>query len=354
MRILSLCIFICFVGISSLLQSQNLVPDSSFESTYRMPTKKENSLTCTKDWMSPTEGASDYYHKNCKRHAGVPRNIFGRQKPHSGIAYAGICVRTNFIEYVQTKLTDTLIKDHEYLVEFYVCKAERSIGSVKEFGVLFTSKMTWGISNKGIEANPDVEFIKPSGYKKKDTWMKFSAVYRANGDEAAFILGPFKNSKSKRFRGLAHYYIDDVSIYPINEQADTAIQAIQPEIQMEEFLPSIGRTIRLENVFFSTNESTLLPNSFAELDQLVNYLKEEPNANIHISGHTDNTGSEELNFALSEARAAAVANYLSSKNILSTRISYSGHGSEMPISSNDTEEGKQQNRRVEFVIDFKN
>jgi outer membrane protein OmpA-like peptidoglycan-associated protein len=55
---------------------------------------------------------------------------------------------------------------------------------------------------------------------------------------------------------------------------------------------------------------------------------------------------------LSEARAAAVANYLSTKNILSTRISFSGHGSEMPIASNDTNEGKQQNRRVEFTINF--
>jgi outer membrane protein OmpA-like peptidoglycan-associated protein len=233
-----------------------------------------------------------------------------------------------------------------------VCKAERSIGSVKEFGVLFTSKMTWGLTNKGILASPHIEFIKPSGYKKKDTWMKFSAVYKANGDEAAFILGPFKNSKSKRFRGFAHYYIDDVSIYPINVPVDIAMQAIEPEIHKEEFLPSIGRTIRLENVFFSTNESTLLPNSYTELDQLVNYLKEEPKANIHISGHTDNTGNEELNFALSEARAAAVANYLSTKNILSTRISFSGHGSEMPIASNDTNEGKQQNRRVEFTINF--
>jgi outer membrane protein OmpA-like peptidoglycan-associated protein len=347
-------IILVLIGVSTQLKSQNLVPDSSFESVHRLPTKKENSLTCTKDWMSPTEGASDYYHNDSKRHTGVPRNVFGRQKPHTGNAYAGICVRTNFIEYVQTKLTDTLIKDQEYLVEFYVCKAERSIGSVKEFGVLFTPKMTWGLTNKGILASPQIEFLKPSGYRKKDTWMKFSAIYKANGDEAAFILGPFKNSNSKRFRGFAHYYIDDVSIYPLNERADTAIQPIEPEIQEEEFLPSTGRTIRLGNVFFSTNESSLLPNSYKELDQLVGYLKEEPNANIHISGHTDNTGNEEHNFALSEARAEAVANYLSSKNISETRISFSGHGSEMPIASNDTEEGKQQNRRVEFVIDFKN
>ena len=352
MRILQIVNILVLLGFSIHLKSQNLVPDSSFESVHRLPTKKENSLTCTKDWMSPTEGASDYYHNDSKRHTGVPRNVFGRQKPHTGNAYAGICVRTNFIEYVQTKLTDTLIKDQEYLVEFYVCKDERSIGSVKEFGVLFTSKMTWGLTNKGILASPHIEFLKPSGYKKKDTWMKFSAVYKANGDEAAFILGPFKNSKSKRFRGFAHYYIDDVSIYPINVPVDIAMQAIEPEIHKEEFLPSIGRTIRLENVFFSTNESTLLPNSYTELDQLVNYLKEEPKANIHISGHTDNTGNEELNFALSEARAAAVANYLNTKNILSTRISFSGYGSEIPIASNDTDKGKQQNRRVEFTINF--
>jgi OmpA-OmpF porin, OOP family len=94
-----LALLLIYLFFTSLLtKAQNLVPDSSFEKAHRLPTKKDNSLTCTTNWMSPTNGASDYYHKKGKSHAGVPRNIFGKQKPHSGDAYAGICVRTNFIE----------------------------------------------------------------------------------------------------------------------------------------------------------------------------------------------------------------------------------------------------------------
>src|ERR1044071_9477530 len=120
-------------------QSQNLVPNHSFESARRMPAKKNNAVACTGTWMSPTgNGASDYYNRKADRHAGVPRNVFGRQKPHSGNAYAGICIRKKFIEYLETKLIDTLMKDADYLVEFYLSRAERSIGSVKEFRVLFT------------------------------------------------------------------------------------------------------------------------------------------------------------------------------------------------------------------------
>jgi outer membrane protein OmpA-like peptidoglycan-associated protein len=71
---------------------------------------------------------------------------------------------------------------------------------------------------------------------------------------------------------------------------------------------------------------------------------------ITIIGNTDNTGNEEKNRILSEARAKAVAEYLTSKNIDKSRIKYTGYGSSKPIASNDTEEGKQQNRRVEFII----
>lgn len=343
---------ICFLTamVTNVVHAQNLVPDPSFENVFRLPTKKENSLTCTKNWMSPTNGVSDYYHQNGKRHAGVPRNIFGKQKPHSGIAYAGICVRTHFIEYVQTKLVDTLKKDQDYLVEFYVSRAERSIGKVREFGVLFTQKMTWGLTDLGIPVVPPIEFLKPSGYKNKKKWMKLSAVYHATGNELVIIIGPFKNEHSKRFRGFAHYYIDDVSITPIISKKDSVHSSKVSEAIPEFFSPKIGEIVTLNNVFFATNQSEFLPQSFSELDRLVSFLKENINTRILISGHTDNTGNEEQNKLLSMARAKAVANYLLQNGVSELQIEYMGYGSSKPIKSNETEEGKQANRRVEFVV----
>jgi OmpA-OmpF porin, OOP family len=348
-------LFTYFFCISFYSQAQNLVPDSSFEKVHRFPTKKNNPLACTKNWMSPTNGASDYYHIKGKKHAGVPRNVFGKQKPHSGDAYAGICVRTNFIEYVQTQLTDTLEKGRDYLVEFYVSRAERSIGKVREFGVLFTRKMAWGMTDKGIQEIPDIEFLKPSGYKTKKKWTKFSAVYHAKGNELVFILGPFMNSHFKRYRGYAHYYIDDVSITQIKIKTDSIkdleVIDVMPK---KKYSPKIGETITLENIFFMTNKSELLNESFMEIDKLVQFLNETIYTSILISGHTDNTGNEIQNKILSKGRAKAVADYLILKGINKSRINYIGYGSSKPITENDTEDGKQSNRRVEFIINKNN
>ena|GEM_PF-4433765 len=111
-----------------------------------------------------------------------------------------------------------------------------------------------------------------------------------------------------------------------------------------------GKNIVLNNVFFNSDKSELLPASFAELDKLVSYLKTNSTSKIEISGYTDNTGVAEKNLTLSTARAKAVADYLTSKGISGTRVSYKGYGSANPIADNSTEENKKKNRRVEFKI----
>ena len=93
-----------------------------------------------------------------------------------------------------------------------------------------------------------------------------------------------------------------------------------------------------------------MPTSFFELDKLVQYLTTSSNTTIKISGHTDNTGNQDQNKILSEARAKAVADYLIIKGIDKTRISFIGYGGLKPIATNDTDNGKKQNRRVEFII----
>jgi OOP family OmpA-OmpF porin len=333
------------------LAAQNLVPDAGFENIRRLPKRKDNSVSCTKNWMCPTDyGAADYYHKDGKGNGKAPRNIFGRQKPHAGKAYGGMCIRKKFMEYVSTKLTDTLIKDQVYEVEFYISRAERSIGSVKEFGVLFSDKISMGITGIGIPVQPSVEIIKKHGFRNKRKWMKFSAIYTAKGGETAIIIGHFNHAKIKRFKGFAHYYIDDVSVILQSVEKPTVASNIVEDKDTAMILPQIGETIRLENIFFNSNKSELLVESFNELNLLVVYLNELPNSLIEISGHTDSSGNEEQNRLLSTARAKAVANYLISKNIETNRILYKGYGSSKPISDNESEEGRLQNRRVEFVL----
>ena len=331
------------------LTAQNLVPNPGFEMFRDLPEKNGNSINRTKTWGALTLG-SDYYHRKAGRKVGVPKNIFGKQEAHSGNAYAGICIRKDWLEYLQTKLTVPLAKGEDYLIELYISRADRSLTSVKEFGLLFTEKVIniYDTKYKGMSVKPDVDFTNSKGFKNKRKWIKLSAIYKAKGNEKVLILGYFNYDKPD-YKGFCHYYIDDVSITPIENKKDTIVSVKQENPTTELFSPKPGERVTLDNIFFLINESELLPESFSELDKLVRYLKENNNL-IEISGHTDNTGKEGQNKILSGARAKAVADYLILKGVDKTRINYIGYGSSRPIAANNTEENKQRNRRVEFII----
>ncbi len=112
----------------------------------------------------------------------------------------------------------------------------------------------------------------------------------------------------------------------------------------------VGGMVVLNNIFFDTNKYNLLPESMAELDQLIQFLNSNPAIAIEIGGHTDNTGDDQSNLRLSENRAKTVYEHLVSNKILPSRLSYKGYGETKPVSDNATEEGRKNNRRTEFKI----
>jgi outer membrane protein OmpA-like peptidoglycan-associated protein len=116
----------------------------------------------------------------------------------------------------------------------------------------------------------------------------------------------------------------------------------------------VGEGIKLvlgENaVRFDTNKSTLTAGAKANLDKLVKVFNEYPDTNIVIYGYTDSTGTPEYNLKLSGERAASVKSYLSGKGLKSARFSTTGLGIADPIASNESVDGRSQNRRVEFAI----
>ena len=111
-----------------------------------------------------------------------------------------------------------------------------------------------------------------------------------------------------------------------------------------------NKTVVLKNIFFETNEFTLLEPSKAELNKLVEFLTQNNSLKIEIGGHTDNVGSDDLNKKLSENRAKAVYEYLINAGIDKARLSYKGYGSTKPIAPNNTDVGRAENRRTEFKI----
>ncbi|KAA3649359.1 MAG: hypothetical protein DWP98_07240 [Bacteroidetes bacterium] len=112
----------------------------------------------------------------------------------------------------------------------------------------------------------------------------------------------------------------------------------------------VGETIVLKNIFFETGKFELKPQSLVELNKLVDFLKANPNLKIEVSGHTDTVGNKDANLVLSDNRAKSVQSYLVQKGIELSRLESVGFGSSKPISSNDNETGRAQNRRTEFKI----
>lgn len=103
----------------------------------------------------------------------------------------------------------------------------------------------------------------------------------------------------------------------------------------------------LEGVNFDTGKATIRPDSYKPLDGVVEFMKHKKKARIEISGHTDNKGNPKNNKDLSQKRAEACKDYIVKKGIEASRIQAVGYGDEKPIAPNDSEQGRQKNRRIE-------
>lgn len=128
------------------------------------------------------------------------------------------------------------------------------------------------------------------------------------------------------------------------------IETSVPGAQVERVGEGIKLTLGENSVRFDTNKSTLTANAKANLDKLVSVFNQYPDTNIQIYGYTDSTGTPEYNLKLSGERAASVKTYLAGKGISSSRFNTTGMGIADPIASNETVDGRSQNRRVEFAI----
>ena len=140
-----------------------------------------------------------------------------------------------------------------------------------------------------------------------------------------------------------------ISIYE-NFTPDTTqnFQEIQKDFKL---LPiDIGTTVRLNNIQFEFAKATLLPESFEDLDRLVELMNDASTLVIEIAGHTDDVGSDSENMKLSQKRAESVREYILSKGITTERIEAKGYGESKPLVSNKTDKDRAINRRVEFRV----
>ena len=138
----------------------------------------------------------------------------------------------------------------------------------------------------------------------------------------------------------------------IGNYMDKQAEEMQNDIAGAE-IERVGEGIKItfdSGILFATNSSTLEPEAKRNIIKLATILNKYPDTNILVTGHTDSDGTDDYNQALSERRAKAVYDYATMQGVPSSRFSVIGLGENEPVATNDTEDGKHLNRRVEIAV----
>lgn len=352
---LALCIVVpgLFKGQNVTPVQKNLVPNGSFEN-YR---KKSGSIRQAIPW---TQIASvDFFQAPLEKDTGYMRGGYKSD------CYAGLRFQKRYKEFIQVRLAEALHRGTTYEFEMHVRLAYWSNALVKEFGVLFTKG---GYHSQGdvVKSNLIDSICKKGGFINNYQWFTIKGKYKADGGEKYITIGNFMPKIEKDLVRInifkfgfreAYYFVDEVSLYKAKEveekvaveyvgsikpNEEDSILAVKKDIK-------VGEKVALKNIFFENGKYYLLPESYQELNKLAQYLIRNPQMQIQINGHSDNSGSKNKNQRLSELRAREVFEYLIKKGV-QNKMYFKGYGSSQPVASNDTDEGMQKNRRVEFEI----
>jgi len=224
--------------------------------------------------------------------------------------------KEEYVEVTQNLFLEELPDSNAYVTyEFFNIKTKKSVDSSKSVIVFFHEK------------KPQIVSSEITGEKYSYTLkLPLDSVYRLQFEADDFL--PESDSLSL-----------------MNEAPKTKIY------RQVYFTPiEVGASVVLKNIEFEYGKATLKPESFEFLDEAVTFLTKYGSLKIEVGGHTDNQGSAKFNKNLSQQRAKSVADYMISKGLSAERLTSVGYGFDMPIESNDTEEGKAKNRRVEFKV----
>ena len=354
---------------------KNLVYNPSFEEHSICPQRIDaiGYMRGVDAWWQPTRGSSDYFHPCGGRECQTPRNKMGYQAPRTGDAYCGIyCSKEHYREYLQTELKEPLVAGRRYRVSYWVSLSDKAPHAVATLGALLTSDLvtdtSWDVlMHREVSRLDDHQHqvisthYRPQVVNSTDNvltdatgWQLVQGDFVAAGGERYLTLGNFNtfNHSNVHYVGNtysvlqgAYYFVDDVEVVCL----DCIPQEEITDTPHKDTLQS-GDIIKIEGVYFDTDKSDILPQSYHALQQLTTYLNTHPAVQIELRGHTDSQGSTEHNRRLSEARAKAVTEYLIEHGIEPRRLSWKGFGESLPVDTNDTDEGRQHNRRVEYRI----
>lgn len=356
----------------TIIYSQNLVSNPSFEELVNLPVKPNPKNTFEyepnsgfqpfrknlKFWFAGTLTTPDLrifdldYYRKCDK-------LFDDcDRPRTGSMMVGLITSLrntytdSYREYVQIKLNKALEVGEMTYVELWIRREREAKLVSNNIGFHFAMEQVFESTEEVLELRPQINYDQ---VVNADTtkWVKITGKFKPARPYRYVLIGNFfKNeatttlvyphySASVYVPPYAYYLIDDIKIWQ-NEASDTNFG--------ESLNPRIGETIVLESIYFQTDSTRLEPPAIEELEKLYAFLQQHPEQRIAIYGHTDNVAPDHYNLTLSQGRAEAVVNYLINKGIDPVRLSATGYGETQPIDTNDTEEGRQKNRRVELEL----
>jgi len=362
--------FIFYISIFNYSFSQNLLANGGFEDENIC---MEFHVNCSPEaWISTSDAYNNFFKAQGIAHSGQ----------HCVAIEAGRSKKNFNRSYIRTQLLCRLHKDKKYRIEFYIKSKYSLLDSngiyFTPYDFLFEKRILYGIVPSMYLANAT---LRP---ENGDTgWQKVTIDYVATGKESFLTFGNFSKRDVNGSTGVPLdnnflVFLDDVSLVPEdpNEKICSGWQKVKDDIYSfdarHQFLdryvklykrnppeiPNGGQTILLKvdtlifpDVLFAVNKSELNEKSFHMIDSVCSFLQNKQIDSLVVEGYTDSTGGESYNQKLSKNRAASVANYIRQKLLLRPQLFViRGMGSEKPLGNNETEEGRELNRRVEMFI----
>ncbi|MFN0217042.1 MAG: OmpA family protein [Saprospiraceae bacterium] len=310
-----------------------------------------------KYWFSATTASPDIYGPGVHVPMDWADKGFGDQKPRTGKCFAGLTLfgctngKPHCREYVEIQLAEPLVTGQAYYVEFWVSHLAKSL-QINNIGAYFTigeiKRLTDEILVRAAQVSANDIITAPDG-----KWVKVSGQFVAQYEAEHIVIGNFSddfNTTSVAPRedcfNYAYYYLDDVLVKKIPPYRPVLVKPDDLSLQKLE----TGKTIPLKNIYFEFDKDELMPRSYVELNKLLKIMRKYPKLVIEIQGHTDALGDDDYNLDLSRRRALAVVNFLLENKVNKNRLRSRGEGEGKPIASNETDEGRAQNRRVEFMV----
>lgn len=346
---------------SAEVELENIVPNPGFEQYASAPIgwfyKGQHFTNTMKYWSSPTAASPDVFGPKVKVPAHWAEKGFGQQKAHKGVSMVGITAygcgdgKPHCREYIQIQLKEPLVIGQHYYIEFWVNHLPRSL-QINNLGAHFSMKRIDIKTDEILAFRPAVNAEKIIT-ATKGRWSKISGNFKSDSEADYLIIGNFFNDQKTEVKKaaenslpFAYYYVDDVLVRKEEPIIEVPVKPDDlTKVKLEE-----GKVVQLKNLYFDTDKWELLPRSYVELNKLLKILHDNPKMIIEIIGHTDNQGEDNYNLYLSRKRAKAVVDFLNENGVPAWRTRFKGLGRSTPIAVNDTDDGRQLNRRVEFLI----